>query len=48
MVHWKEIGKKYNELVRLLRDKGCIDKSEAMNLFTDDYVLKKIKKELEE
>lgn len=48
MVHWKEIGKKHNELVKLLSDKGCIDKSEAFNLFTEDYNLKKLKKELKE
>jgi len=47
MVHWKEIGKKHNKLVKLLRDKGIIEESEAINLFTEDYILKKLKKELE-
>ena len=42
MAHWKEIGKKYNKLVKLLREKGIIDEFEALNLFTEDYNLKKL------
>ena len=43
MVHWKEIGKKYNKLVKLLKDKGIIDEFEAITLFTEDYNLEKRK-----
>lgn len=42
MVHWKEIGEKYNKLVKLLRDKKIIDEFEAINLFTEDYNLKEL------
>ena len=43
MVHWKEIGEKHNKLVETLRDKGIIEGSEAINLFTEDYVLQELK-----
>ena len=38
MAHWKEIGKKYNKLVKILREKGIIDELEAIELFTEDYI----------
>lgn len=48
MVHWKEIGEKHNKLVKILRDKGIIDGSEAIMLFTEDYNLKKLLNEKNE
>jgi len=42
MAHWKEIGKKYNKLIKLLRNKGIIDEFESMTLFTEDYNLEKL------
>jgi len=44
MAHWKEIGEKYNKLIKLLRKKGIIDEFEAVKLFTEDYILKKNRK----
>ena len=44
MAHWKEIGEKYNKLVKILKDKGIIDELEAIELFTEDYSLEKLKK----
>ena len=43
MTHWKEIEKKHNKLVDLLIEKGVIDRLNAPQLYTQEYIEKIIK-----
>ena len=43
MTHWKEIEEKHNKLVDLLVKKSVIDRLNASQLYTEEYI-EKIKK----
>lgn len=48
MTHWKEIEEKHNKLVDLLVETGVIDRLNASQLYTEEYIKKnklKISKE---
>ena len=36
-MYWNEIGRKYNKLVELLKERGFIDELDVISLFTEDY-----------
>lgn len=40
MTHWKEIEEKHNKLVDLLVETGVIDRLNASQLYTEEYIEK--------